>query len=95
MLHIPAWKRIAIAAVCLAGVAYAFPNAFYSKVERHNDAVAEIETLGATPEREAAVAGWPEWLPSSLVNLGLDLRGGAHLLAEVHVEDVYADRMDG
>ena len=29
------------------------------------------------------------------MNLGLDLRGGAHLLAEVHVEDVYADRMDG
>jgi preprotein translocase subunit SecD len=28
------------------------------------------------------------------VNLGLDLRGGAHLLAEVQVADVYADRMD-
>jgi preprotein translocase subunit SecD len=25
----------------------------------------------------------------------LDLRGGAHLLVEVHVEDVYADRVDG
>ena len=29
------------------------------------------------------------------MNLGLDLRGGAHLLAEVQVEDVYASRMDG
>jgi preprotein translocase subunit SecD len=29
------------------------------------------------------------------VNLGLDLRGGAHLLAEVRVSDVYADRIDG
>ena len=27
------------------------------------------------------------------MNLGLDLRGGAHLLAEVQVEDVYAARM--
>ncbi len=26
------------------------------------------------------------------MNLGLDLRGGAHLLAEVQVADVYADR---
>ena len=37
---------------------------------------------------------WPNWLPSSLVNLGLDLRGGAHLLAEVKVEDVYESRME-
>jgi preprotein translocase subunit YajC len=42
----------------------------------------------------AALAGWPEFLPSTLVNLGLDLRGGAHLLAEVAVEDVYEARMD-
>jgi preprotein translocase subunit SecD len=30
-----------------------------------------------------------------LVNLGLDLRGGAHLLAEVQVEDVYTSVMNG
>jgi preprotein translocase subunit SecD len=30
-----------------------------------------------------------------VVNLGLDLRGGAHLLAEVQVVDVYKARMDG
>ena len=29
-----------------------------------------------------------------MVNLGLDLRGGAHLLAEVQVEDVYAARLE-
>ena len=36
---------------------------------------------------------WLSFLPSSLVNLGLDLRGGAHLLAEVQVSDVYEQRM--
>ncbi len=53
-------------------------------------------SLCSTPEREAIAGGaWPTWMPSALVNLGgLDLRGGAHLLAEVHVEDVYAARMD-
>src|SRR5690606_25771964 len=57
---------------------------------------AQIERTGAsTPELEAAKAGWPGWLPSGLVNLGLDLRGGAHLLAEVQVEQVYKSRMDG
>ncbi len=95
MLQIPLWKRIVILGVCLAGLLFSFPNFFYTSVEQHNDAVAEIELLGPTPERMEAAGSWPGFLPSGLVNLGLDLRGGAHLLAEVHVEDVYADRMDG
>ena len=94
MLQIPLWKRVVILAVCVAGILFSFPNFFYSQVEMHNDAAAEIEQFGSTPEREAALAVWPGWLPSTIVNLGLDLRGGAQLLAEVHVEDVYADRMD-
>ncbi len=94
MLQIALWKRIIILGLCALGLVLALPNAFYDRVETRNDAVAAIETQGVTPERLAAVESWPDWMPSSLVNLGLDLRGGAHLLAEVHVEDVYADRMD-
>jgi hypothetical protein len=49
-----------------------------------------VEAAGfATVEQQAALDAWPEWLPSGIVNLGLDLRGGAHLLAEVQVSDVY------
>ncbi|MFN3992975.1 MAG: protein translocase subunit SecD [Tabrizicola flagellatus] len=90
------WKRILILLVCGWGIVAATPNLFYGRVERHNDAVAAIEAAGgtATPEQEAARAEWPDYLPSALVNLGLDLRGGAHLLAEVKVEDVYKARMD-
>ena len=94
MLQIPLWKRVVILGLCLVGILLSLPNAFYTRVETHNDAVAAIETLGSTPEREADAGLWPSFLPATLVNLGLDLRGGAHLLAEVHVEDVYADRMD-
>ena len=94
MLQFAPWKRIAIWGLVALGLIFAMPNAFYSRVERHNDAVAEIESLGATPERETAAAGWPGWLPSGLVNLGLDLRGGAHLLAEVQIDDVHAARID-
>ncbi len=94
MLQIDTWKRVLIALACVAGLVLALPNLFYSRVESHNDAAAAIEALGATPEREADLALWPGWMPSGLVNLGLDLRGGAHLLAEVQVADVYADRMD-
>ena len=94
MLHYPLWRRIVVIGLVVLGLVYATPNLFYPRVEAHNDAVAEIEAMGATPEREAAVAAWPSFLPSALVNLGLDLRGGAQLLAEVRVEDVYAHRMD-
>lgn len=94
MLQIALWKRVVILGIVVLGLLYALPNAFYSRVEAHNDAVAAIEAQGSTPEREAAAAAWPDWMPSKLVNLGLDLRGGAHLLAEVQVADVYADRMD-
>ncbi len=95
MLQIPTWKRVLIWTAVVLGLVFAMPNLFYTRVEQHNDAVAEIEKLGATPEREAARTLWPDWLPATLVNLGLDLRGGAHLLAEVKVEDVYESRMDG
>lgn len=90
------WKRLLILAVCVWGLVAATPNLFYTKVERHNDAVAAIEAAGgtSTPELDAEKAQWPDYVPSSLVNLGLDLRGGAHLLAEVKVADVYKARMD-
>lgn len=95
MLQIDRWKRILILGICLLGLLYAMPNAFYARVEAHNDAKARIEATGVTtPELQAAAEGWPNWLPSSLVNLGLDLRGGAHLLAEVQVEQVHKSRVD-
>ncbi len=95
MLQMPLWNRLMIIAVVLTGISLAMPNLFYDRVERHNDAVATIEQTGVTTDAlEADRALWPEFLPSTLVNLGLDLRGGAHLLAEVQVADVYEARMD-
>ena len=96
MLNIPLWNRVLIWGLVALGLAFAMPNLFYPRVERHNDAAAAIDAGLATEEELADdLSGWPGFLPSSLVNLGLDLRGGAHLLAEVQVEDVYAARMDG
>ncbi len=95
MLFTSLWKRILIWVVVVLGIAGALPNLFYATVEAHNDAtVAQEAGAVLTPEQEAALAGWPAALPSGLVNLGLDLRGGAHLLAEVQVEQVYKTRMD-
>ena len=94
MLNIPVFRRIVIFAVLIGGLLMALPNAFYSRVEEANDARAMIEN-GLSNDELAATAGqWPDFLPSNLVNLGLDLRGGAHLLVEVQVSDVYEGRMD-
>ncbi|SIQ45989.1 preprotein translocase subunit SecD [Paracoccus thiocyanatus] len=95
MLDIPFWKRLLILGLVALGLLFAMPNLFYSRVEQHNDAITAAERNGFESQEEAvARAGWPDWLPSGLVNLGLDLRGGAHLLGEVHVQDVYKARME-
>ncbi|MFY0596133.1 MAG: protein translocase subunit SecD [Cognatishimia sp.] len=93
MLQIALWKRVLIWSVCALGLLLAMPNAFYPRVEAHNDATASIESGFSGNGLEEQAAMWPSYLPSSLVNLGLDLRGGAHLLAEVRVEDVYETRI--
>ncbi len=96
MSETPFWKSALVWGLVLLGLAFAAPNLFYDRVEKHNDAVAAIEAANgiATPDQEAARALWPDWAPSAIVPLGLDLRGGAHLLAEVQVADVYAARID-
>ena len=89
MLQIDLWKRIVIWGLCIIGLLLALPNAFYTRVEGYNDTKAGLISAESAQDSFA----WPNFLPASLVNLGLDLRGGAHLLAEVQVEDVYAARM--
>ncbi|MDR9394749.1 MAG: protein translocase subunit SecDF, partial [Roseovarius sp.] len=95
MLQIDLWKRIVIWGIVALGLLLALPNVFYPRVERHNDAVAALESGAQAPQLVEDAGLWPDWLPSGLVNLGLDLRGGAHLLAEVKVEDVYEARIEG
>ena len=95
MLQIALWKRLCIWGLVALGLILALPNAFYTRVETRNDAVAAIEA-GADPAAlQDEISLWPGWMPSGLVNLGLDLRGGAHLLAEVQVADVYQARVEG
>src|SRR6056297_89672 len=95
MLQIDLWKRVVIWGLVALGLLMALPTAFYTRVETHNDAVAAIEAGGDVPSLQEKAELWPDWMPSGLVNLGLDLRGGAHLLAEVKVEDVYEARIEG
>jgi SecD/SecF fusion protein len=40
------------------------------------------------------VNSWPQWVPRTQLNLGLDLRGGAHLLLAMETGDVRKDWLD-
>src|SRR5262245_3190274 len=40
------------------------------------------------------VSRWPFWLQKKQLSLGLDLRGGAHRLLALHVDDVRKDWLD-
>jgi protein-export membrane protein SecD len=43
---------------------------------------------------EAARASFPRWVPSTAINLGLDLQGGSYLLLEVDMPGVVRERLE-
>ena len=95
MLRFPWWKILIIFLPCIWGVYNVVPHFFYSQVEKYNDIHAQI-ALGQLPENETLITDtptWSHWAPSRIVNLGLDLRGGAHVLVEVSLEEVYSERL--
>ena len=70
-----------IAIVCLTALLFASPNFFYSTVDKKlND-----------PSGQSL---WPNFMPSTLVKLGLDLRGGVYMLLEVKTDDVIREKFD-
>jgi len=98
MLTYPLWKKALTLTVCLLAVLFSMPNLFYESADTASRARAEIERLSDTgrpvpPDLRAQAGQWPAWLPGDVVSLGLDLRGGAHLLVEVEIEEVIAERM--
>ena len=94
MLQFSLTKKIIIWGVIALGFLFAMPNGFYTRVETANDAKVLMADGVRDANTVAQAAQWPNYLPNTLVNLGLDLRGGAHLLARVKVEQVYETRMD-
>ena len=67
--------------ICLSALLFASPNFFYSTVDRKLN----------NPTQTSA---WPKFMPSTLVKLGLDLRGGVYMLLEVKTDDVVKEKFD-
>jgi len=100
MLDFPLWKKLAIAGLCLLGIVFATPNLWYERADTAARAQADIEAGRYDPadrrefdRLQVEAALWPDFLPPDVVNLGLDLRGGVHLLVEVQVREVIAERL--
>tara|TARA_A100001015_G_scaffold305772_1_gene399007 strand:+ start:245 stop:1882 length:1638 start_codon:yes stop_codon:yes gene_type:complete len=70
-----------IAIICLSALLFASPNFFYSTVDKKL----------IDPSRQSS---WPNFMPSTLVKLGLDLRGGVYMLLEVKTDDVIREKFD-
>ncbi|MGJ3232656.1 MAG: protein translocase subunit SecD [Oceanicaulis sp.] len=78
MLYFSSWKTALILAVCLIGFLFTLPN--FVPASQRLDAAGE------------PVGIW-RVLPHNSVNLGLDLRGGSHLVFEVDMEGVREERL--
>ncbi|MGF1446821.1 MAG: protein translocase subunit SecD [Pikeienuella sp.] len=99
MLQFPLWKTLLTVAICVAGLLLTLPNLFYETADeaaRAKTEIAKIEQVGGPvpDELRAAADAWPSILPPDVVRLGLDLRGGAHLLVEVQLQEVIDERLD-
>ncbi len=98
MLYFAPWKKALVIIICLLGIMFAAPNIWYDDADEAGLArsqIAKLEQVGLPidPTLVEQASRWPDFLPASVVNLGLDLRGGAHLLVEVNIEEVQAERM--
>lgn len=99
MLYFSLWKKTLVIGLCLIGMVLAAPDLFYDRADTAALARAQIAKLEKNQqpvpqELRDEAALWPSFLPPDVINLGLDLRGGAHLLVEVKIEDVVTERLD-
>ncbi len=99
MLHFSPVKKAMILLTVLFGILLALPNFFADRVKPSNDAEVRIAQAlkagGRAAPRDIETAGqWPGLMPDSLLRLGLDLQGGAHVLVSAEMDAVFQKRMD-
>ena len=99
MLNFPGWKVALIAVVLLWGGVLALPNGFsdgFLGIEPVDTGATDPEAVAEYQEQLQAAeeSWWPGFLPTSKVNLGLDLQGGVYLLTEIAPEEVATNRLE-
>ena len=79
MLYFSTWKTTLILLFVVLGILFSFPN-FFSPSQRL--------------DAEGAPQGIWKTLPSQTIKLGLDLRGGSHLVFEVDMDEVRSEKLN-
>ena len=99
MLEFPKWKIGLIVGILIWGLLSAFPNLMpdstLGKAPRQplSQTTADVAQYEAD-KAAAAAATWPSFLPSSKVNLGLDLQGGVFLLMQIDPDQVINSQLE-
>ena len=88
MLETPLWKKILLWAVTLAFAAAAIPSLMASFTPKPADIEPADGVELVAPAGDEEESGLP------MINLGLDLAGGSHLLLEADPADVAAQRLE-
>ena len=93
MLHFSNLKIATILAIILLGAVTAAPNFFtpYTINATSGEVVPSTEMKAARDKGvtlQTKLSGWPEPLPQKQVHLGLDLRGGSHLLVAMETAEL-------
>ena len=84
MLHFGRWKLLTIFLVILAGALYSLPNLVPEDVRY---SINEADN-SRTPR------GIWNYIPSSTINLGLDLQGGSYIVFEVDMDEVRTAQLE-
>jgi protein-export membrane protein SecD len=98
MLNFPIWKVAIISIILLWGTILAIPNVlsdgFLGIEPREVSDPTNTQAVAAYEQQlsEAQDSWW--FLPSSKLNLGLDLQGGVYLLMEIDPAEVAANRLE-
>lgn len=98
MLNFPIWKAGLIFVVLCWGLILALPNVFSDgflgiEPKEPSDRTNEVAVAAYEQQLQEAEDSW--WfLPSSKLNLGLDLQGGVYLLMEIDPAEIAANRLE-
>ena len=99
MLNFPTWKVSLIAVALLWGALLALPNLFsdgFLGIEPRDTGSQDPQEIAAYQAQLQAAeeSWWPGVMPTSKLNLGLDLQGGVYLLMEIDPDEVANNRLE-